>query len=430
MASECRLTTLRDANVTLIDCDHRTPPPAEVGFPYVAIPQMRGGRIELASARRITREHYLEWTRKAKPQSNDVVLSRRCNPGETAVAPPGAEFALGQNLVILRADGKRVFPPFLRWLVRSPAWWQQVRKFINVGAVFDSLKCADIPEFELPIPSITEQRAIAHILGTLDDKIELNRRMSETLEAMARALFKSWFVDFDPVRAKAEGRETGLPKHVSDLFPSHLGDSEIGEIPEGWAIGTLGDVAEHPRRGTSPENISPSTPYIALEHMPQRSIALAEWGVARGLESNKFEFRRGEILFGKLRPYFHKVGVAPVDGVCSTDIVAIAPHTPLWFGLVLAHVSSDAFIAHANSGSTGTRMPRTSWTEMARYPITIPPTDVAAAFTSQIRSIVNRIASTIFESRTLAALRDVLLPDLTSGALSVPPLLLDHGTQP
>ncbi len=108
--------------------------------------------------------------------------------------------------MLLRADGTKVSPPFPRWLVRGPEWWEQIGKFLNVGAVFDSLRCAEVPNFELRIPPLPEQLAIAHILGTLDDKIELNRRMNETLEAMARALFKSWFVDFDPVRAKAEHR--------------------------------------------------------------------------------------------------------------------------------------------------------------------------------------------------------------------------------
>src|SRR6185437_15207677 len=93
----------------------------------------------------------------------------------------------------------------------------------------------------IPLPPIHEQRAIAHILGTLDDKIELNRRMNETLEAMARALFKSWFVDFDPVRAKAEGRDTGLPKHIADLFPDSFEDSELGEVPKGWTVGCVDD---------------------------------------------------------------------------------------------------------------------------------------------------------------------------------------------
>jgi type I restriction enzyme, S subunit len=138
-------------------------------------------------------------------------------------------------------------------------------------------------------------------------------------------------------------------------------------------VGVLGDVADHPRRGVVPESIEPDMPYIALEHMPKRCIALYDWGVADGLESNKFEFKEGEILFGKLRPYFHKVGVAPVDGVCSTDIVVVAPKSEVWFGVVLGHVSSVEFVQYANAGSTGTKMPRTSWAEMARYALALPP---------------------------------------------------------
>jgi len=297
----------------------------------------------------------------------------------------------------------------------------------NSGSAQPSLNRNYIYPIEVRVPPPNEQRAIAHILGTLDDKIELNRRMNETLEAMARALFKSWFVDFDPVRAKlalsgaegAEGRDPGLPKAIADLFPDRFEDSELGEIPEGWEVGSLGDVAEHPRRGLQPDEIDPSTPYIALEHMPKRSIALADWGAADGLESNKFEFKRGEILFGKLRPYFHKVGVAPVDGVCSTDIVVVAAKAAKWFGFVLGHVSSDAFVEHTNAGSTGTKMPRTSWGEMARYPVVLPPEKVAAAFTSQMRVAVDRVIASIHECGTLAALRDTLLPKLISGELRV-----------
>ncbi|HWQ39348.1 MAG TPA: restriction endonuclease subunit S, partial [Burkholderiales bacterium] len=275
------------------------------------------------------------------------------------------------------------------------------------------------------VPEPAEQRAIAHILGTLDDKIELNRRMSETLEAMARALFKAWFVDFEPVRAKTEGRWRrgeslpGLPAHLYDLFPDRLVNSELGEIPEGWGVGTLGDVADHPRRGVQPNSIEPDTPYIALEHMPKRCIALYDWGVADGLESNKFEFKKGEILFGKLRPYFHKVGVAPVDGVCSTDIVVVAPKSAVWRGFVLGHVSSVAFVEHTNAGSTGTKMPRTSWAEMARYTIALPPQAVARAFTERLQPSIDRIIAGIHESRTLAALRGALLPKLISGELRV-----------
>jgi type I restriction enzyme S subunit len=241
--------------------------------------------------------------------------------------------------------------------------------------------------------------------------------MNESLQAIARALFKTWFVDFDPVRAKTEGRDPGLPKHIADLFPDSFEDSELGEIPRGWQLAKLGDVATHIRRGVHPDEIDATTPYIALEHMPRHCIALSEWGTAGGLGSNKFQFNRGEILFGKLRPYFHKVGIAPVDGVCSTDIVVVAPRTESWLGFVLGHVSSTDFVGFTNSGSTGTKMPRTSWSEMARYAVVMPPEHLAQSFSEQAQPIVDRIIALIHEGRTLATIRDTLLPKLISGEL-------------
>ncbi len=307
-------------------------------------------------------------------------------------------------------------PRFVYYFFKSVAG--QIAR-MDVGSANPTLNRNHVHPIRVSWPPLHEQRAIAHILGTLDDKIELNRRMNETLEAMARALFQSWFVDFDPVRAKAEGRDTGLPPHLADLFPDRFEDSALGEIPAGWSVGTLGNVAEHPRRSIQPDDIDPETPYIALEHMPKRCIALFDWGVADGLESNKFQFKRGEILFGKLRPYFHKVGVAPVDGVCSTDIVVIAPKKTVWFGYVLGHTSSAAFVEFTNASSTGTKMPRTSWADMARYEIVLPPEYLAEVFSTNLQASVYRIIAGIHESRTLAALRDTLLPKLISGELRV-----------
>ena len=251
------------------------------------------------------------------------------------------------------------------------------------------------------LPPLPEQRAIAHILGTLDDKIEINRRMNETLEAMARALFKSWFVDFEPVRAKREGRWRpgeslpGLAADLYELFPDRLVDSVLGEVPEGWEVKGLGEVALQRRSGVKPEEIDAESPYIALEHMPKRCIALRQWSNADGLASGKFKFEQGDILFGKLRPYFHKVGVAPLDGVCSTDIVVVQPKSNLWFGFVLGHTSSAEFVDYTDATSTGTRMPRTNWADMARYKVALPSIAVSRAFTRLVEPCVNRIVSAI-----------------------------------
>lgn len=358
---------------------------------------------------------------KGKLRRHDIVLTTRGTVGNVAYFDDSIQhehIRINSGMVIFRAQDQELYPRYLYMFLRSSMFRAQVEA-LRTGSAQPQLPIRDINRVEIPIPPFKEQQAIACILGALDDKIELNRKMDRTLEAMAQSIFKSWFVAFDPVRAKVESRDPGLPQKIADLFPDSFEDTELGEIPEGWAVGTLGEVAEHPRRVVQPDQIEPDTPYIALEHMPRRCIALSDWGTAEGLESNKFRFKTGEILFGKLRPYFHKVGVAPVDGVCSTDIMVVAPRSSHWFGFVLAHISSVPFVEYTNASSTGTKMPRTSWSDMARYQVVIPSKPLAESFTNQINPIVDRIISSIHESRTLAALRDTLLPKLLTGEMKI-----------
>ena len=349
---------------------------------------------------------------------------------------------------LLRFDEHQVDPVFAYYSLqdmylsgRAASYEQQSTGISNFQ--FSYFRDSEI----INLPSLAEQRAIAHILGTLDDKIDLNRRMNQTLEEMARGLFKSWFVDFDPVRAKialkqhahrnhatleAESSSKGttpgaewtverarayldaMDPRIVDLFPERLLPSELGEIPEGWEVAELGSVAHQRRDGLSSTQFHPSTAYIGLEHMPKRCIALQEWDSADGLVSTKFRFMKGDILFGKLRPYFHKVGVAPLDGVCSTDIVVISPASPDWFGFVLGHASSSEFVDYTDSTSTGTRMPRTKWADMARFKIPLPNQDLASAFESLVHPWINGIVSAIHQSHSLAVQRDTLLPGLVS----------------
>jgi type I restriction enzyme S subunit len=426
--------TLRDANVTLIDCDHRTPPPADSGYPYVAIPQLRAGRIDLTDVRRITRDHYIEWTRKAKPSPFDVVLSRRCNPGETAVVPADLEFALGQNLVILRADGTKVHPPFLRWLVSGPEWWDQIGKFLNVGAVFDSLKCADVPNFELKIPPLPEQRAIAHVLGTLDDKIELNRRTNETLEAIARALFKSWFVDFDPVRAKAEGRDPGLPPYVADLFPDRFEDSELGKIPAGWKIERLGDHI-NTERGLSykGEGLRDDE----SDGLPMHNLNSIYEGGGYKYEGIKYyagDYREkhivvpGDMIITNTEQGFDHllIGHAAIvpdrygpRGLFSHHIFRIrmkptSPFTPQYLVHLFNHPRWHQLIAGFSNGTTINMLPLDA---LVMPRIVIPPKPLVAAFSRIAGDMHSRAEASGIESLILAAQRDALLPKLISGEI-------------
>jgi len=253
------------------------------------------------------------------------------------------------------------------------------------------------------LPPIATQRKIAAILSAYDDLIENNTRRIKILEEMAQALYREWFVRF--------------------RFPGHekvkMVDSPLGEIPEGWETKHLGDIAQEVRRGVMPDQIDPETPYFGLEHLPRKSIALSDWGNAKDIKSSKLGFKKGEILFGKIRPYFHKVGVAPIDGVCSSDTIVISAKKPCYFSIVLACISSEEFVNHATQTSKGTKMPRADWAVLKNYAILIPTSNLLQLFDKFILDSVDQIQNMIFRNRNLRTTRDLLLPKLISGELSV-----------
>ena len=289
------------------------------------------------------------------------------------------------------------------------------------GSAMPKLTQKAMNAIEIPLPPIGIQRGIAGVLGTLDDKIEHNRRTSRALESLARAIFKAWFVDFEPVKAKAAGAKSfpSMPQPAFDALPNRFTDSELGPIPAGWKAGQMGDVGVTKRDQVAPEDINEETPYFGLEHMPRHSIALSEWGNVGSVVSGKFRFASGDILFGKLRPYFHKVGIAPIEGVCSTDIVVLAPKTKEWRSWLLMLVSSDEFVSHADQTSAGTKMPRTNWSDMADFATAVPPEPLSRVFEAITRPMIDLTLASIHESRKLAELRDLLLPKLMSGEVRV-----------
>ncbi len=289
------------------------------------------------------------------------------------------------------------------------------------GSTMPKLTQGNMNRIPILAPPRDEQRAIAHILGALDDKIELNRRMNETLEAMARALFKSWFVDFDPVRAKIEGRDPGLPKHIADLFPDSFEDSELGEIPRGWGVGALGDLLcqRVERCVASPETAA--RPYVPIDCISPKSLFLTESKPGAEAQSSLTKFYKGDILFGAMRPYFHKVCIAPFDGTTRTTAFVFFPRHLEDFAFATLQLHHRDTIDFATRHSTGSTIPYAVWMDsLATMPMIAPPSEIRKAFNRLVRPFLVRIAEPYFENRTLAALRDTLLPKLISGELRVP----------
>ena len=389
-----------------------------VGTPIITVEHLGENRITHINLPRVS-DNDKERLSKYTLRKGDIVFSRVGSVDRRALVREAEEgWLFSGRCLRVRPDPNKVDPKFLSYFFGWRPFQEHIRS-IAVGATMPSLNTQLLSDVFIHYPSLSTQRAIANILGTLDDKIELNHRMNKTLEEMAQALFKSWFIDFAPVRSKMEGSDTGLPQHFADLFPDRLVDSEIGEIPDGWDVGCLADIASSPRRSFDPADICGGTPYIGLRHMPRHSIALIEWERSEKVTSNKSAFKQGEFLFGKLRPYFHKVGLAPVSGICSTDIVVISPNSITWSAFVLATISSIDFIAYTNQTSTGTKMPRTSWKTMNRYALCLPPEPVVQLLQNVTEPMLYRIVTNIHHNRNLAALRDILLPKLVSGMLRV-----------
>jgi type I restriction enzyme S subunit len=407
--------------------DRRGVTPTKLGSDFISAGNrvisaklIKGSRIDLSAdePRFVNAVTYKKWM-SSPLQEDDVIMTSEAPLGELAWVRQKLEWCLGQRLFGIRTDKQKLDGRFLFYALQS----ETVRNDLisrATGTTVTGIRQSELRKVAIPLPPLPEQKRIAGILGALDDKIELNRKMNETLEQMAMTLFKSWFVDFDPVHAKAAGRQpAGMDKATADLFPDSLVDSEMGKIPKGWRVGKLGDIGFNPRRGVQPEDISADTPYIGLEHMPRRCIALGEWANSNEAGSGKSEFKKGEILFGKLRPYFHKVGVAPFDGICSTDILVLSPRSPEWFGLLLCHASSDELIRFVDQASTGTKMPRTNWGDISSFKAAIPPESIADKLTSSIVTKVNYIHENLRQSRTLSLLRDSLLPKLLSGESAI-----------
>jgi type I restriction enzyme S subunit len=383
----------------LFDGPHATPKPASNGPIFLGIKNITDdGRLDLSETRHISEEDFSKWTKRINPRPGDIVFTYEATLNRYAIIPKGFEGCLGRRLALIRPDPQKIDTRYLFYYFFSEEWRKTISQKIIFGSTVDRIPLISFPEFEISLPPLPTQRKIAAILSAYDDLIENNTRRIKILEEMAQALYREWFVHF--------------------RFPGHekvpMVDSPLGKIPEGWELKRLGDIAQEVRRTIKPSQIDPETPYFGLEHLPRRSIALSEWDTAKNILSAKLLIKRGEILFGKIRPYFHKVGVAPLDGICSSDIIVISPQSSEYFSIVLSCVSSKDFVDLAAQTSKGTKMPRADWSILANYRIALPVSKLLIILNNFINDTVLQIINIIFQIRNLRTTRDLLLSRLFS----------------
>ena len=227
-------------------------------------------------------------------------------------------------------------------------------------------------------------------------------------------------MDFDPVRAKAAGEKpAGLADDLAALFTDRFVDSELGGAPDGWKVGKISDFSTNVRIGCTPSQFSSEDFYVGLEHFDRHCLTLWNGGSGDDATSNKSRFSKSDLLFGKLRPYFHKVAIAPTDGICSTDILVIRSTDSAYREFMYLSLFQDAVIQYVSDASGGTRMPRTNWETLAGYACVIPSRPVALAFGEIVAPMIETMMQFVSENAVLTKIRDLLLPRLISGKLRV-----------
>ena len=329
--------------------------------------------------------------------------------------------AFNQDVKALKARASLMPEYLLYWFLGNVETLLNKVEFTGIGA--GKLDTDVLKNLPFQLPSLPEQRAIAHILGTLDDKIELNRRMNETLEAMARAIFKSWFVDFDPVRAKAEGRDTGLPKEIAGLFPDGFEDSELGEIPRGWKVTSVGEVFE--LNPTERIQKGKATPYLDMASVPTHG-SYPDQPILRPFTSGS-KFRNGDTLLARITPCLENgktalIQLLPEGEIAwgSTEFIVIRAREPFpnEFGYLLARDS--AFRENAIQSMSGTSgRQRVQEDSLAAFKIVQPDRKILKYFGTQVHKWFQLIKLNSEQIFSLVQTRDNLLPKLFSGEIRI-----------
>ncbi len=365
--------------------------------------------------------------RNVEVKPDDVLLNitgdsvARCCQVAADVLPA----RVNQHVAIIRPQPKSLDARFLRYVLVSHEYQSRLLALASAGATRPALTKSMIEELDIPSPPLAEQKAIAAVLGALDDKIELNRRMNATLEAMARALFQSWFVDFDPVRAKLDGRPpAALDPATATLFPEHLEDSPLGHIPKEWEVKTVGDIGDVICGKTPPTSVADyygeDIPFITIPDMHGNVFGAA---TARKLshagansQANK-TLPPGSLCVSCIATP-GLVVITSEDSQTNQQINSVVPHqkeeTYFWYW-VMTGLGAEI----ASSGSGGSVLVNLSKGRFETLQVVKPPHALIRAYHTTVRPLFEAILANTHQSRTLATLRDTLLPKLLSGELGV-----------
>lgn len=440
--------------------DHRGKTPNKMGFddfsqsgvPVLSAKHVKtDGLIDVESMRYASPEMYKKWM-TVEVQGGDIILTSEAPMGEVFYLQDDKKYVLGQRVFGLRPNPKLINPKYLAaWLASSEGQRQMATR--ASGSTVQGIRQSELLKIEVDLPSKEEQEEIANVRFSLTNKISLNRRINQTLEAMAQAIFKSWFVDFDPVKAKITAIEQGedplraamrtisgktdteldqmLRGHhdqlaaTAALFPDAMQESELGEIPKGWESGTLADLCDLNPESWSTKTLPDAVRYVDLANAKRGEIAGAQHISGKEIPSRARRILRyGDTIVGTVRPGNRSFALVGEDGLTgSTGFAALRPKASHWLEFVYLVATSEANIGRLAHLADGGAYPAVRPEIVVQGGVVLPTKSVVQAFSQHVKPLFEKILANRKSAILLAELRDTLLPKLLSGDVSVETLM-------
>ncbi|MBV6847414.1 restriction endonuclease subunit S [Xanthomonas campestris pv. paulliniae] len=422
-------SALSDLCELIADCPHSTPKWMDAGVPVLRSHNIRSGRLDLSDLSFTDEEHYKQRSRRVELKSGDLVITREAPMGEVCRIPENLRCCMGQRMVLLRPDLSRCDGRFLLYAIQSPAVQRQISWSEGTGSTVSNLRIPHLKALRIPTPTLAEQRSIAATLGVLDDKIEQNHCTSQTLEELARATFKAWFVDFEPVKAKAAG-QSSFPGMLADTFaalPDRFADSPLGLVPEGWEATALSATCQIVSGGTPKRSISDywggDIPWYSVKDAPEDGMPwvqiTGETITQAGLQGSAATLVPVGATIISARGTVGRLALAAQPMAFNQSCYGLLPIDGKSFchlHLLLQHVVRK--LKKMTHGSVFETITKQTFDSVSVIQALAP---VIESFEQIVAPLFALQLASLKESAKLAELRDYLLPRLLSGQVRVNP---------
>lgn len=385
----------------ITDGDHAAPPKADEGVPFITIRNFDGyNSIDFTNCMFVPQDYYDNLKSSRKARQNDIIYSVVGSFGIPILIKDDKPFVFQRHIALLRPDTKKVNPTYLFHLMRSSSFYA-VADILAVGSAQRTITLTALRRTKISLPSLSVQNSIGKILADYDNLIAVNRRRIAILEEMAMRTYQEWFVHF--------------------RFPGHETTEFVGGLPIGWSIGKLDDIAHETGKSVKKQNRNKYAYYLPIDCMPRKSLSYTTVDSIENAESSLISFSKGDILFGAMRPYYHKVVFARDKGLTrSTSFVLNAKDEAMW-GYLLMLLFDERTIDFATQICTGSTMPYVLWDTLKKMNAIIPSKEIAILYLQFLNPIVAELEELTCQNSQLQQMRDRLLPQLMSGQIEVTP---------